>query len=154
LQNYQKAPPIFIEEGGIEDMGNKKVFVIPPARTFSRYVGARDGMLRLAVYTEGQLPLETVQMCFANILKQTKNCRVVGVYTDDDNSGKNKNDFRKLLKLCEGRKVDMIICRSQEDLPEKTMLLNEMGVPIYVLEDGRIIDHEVGLDFLTQRMSC
>ena len=34
---------------------------------------------------------------------------------------------------------DMIMCRSLEDLPEKTMLLNEIGVPIYVLEDCRII---------------
>lgn len=73
-------------------MGNKKVLVIPPASTFSRYVRARDGMLRLAVYTEGLLPLDTVQM------------------------------------------------------PEKTMLLNEIGVPIYVLEDSKIIDHEANLN--------
>lgn len=53
-------------------MGNKKVLVIPPASTFSRYVRARDGMLRLAVYTDGLLPLDTVQMCFANILRQRK----------------------------------------------------------------------------------
>lgn len=120
-------------------MRNKKVLVIPPASTFSRYVRARDGMLRLAVYTEGLLPLDTVQMCFANILRLMNNWSLVGIYFDDCNSGKNKNDFKKLLKLCEGRKVDMIMCRSQEDLPEKTMLLNEIGVPIYVLEDSRII---------------
>ena len=43
----------------------------------------------------------------------------------------------------------MVICRFQEDLPEKTMLLNEMGVTVYVLEESRVIDHEAGLDFLT-----
>jgi hypothetical protein len=110
-------------------------------------------MMRFAVYTGGLLPLDTVQMCFANILRQMKNWRMVGVYTNDGNSCKNKNDFRKLLKLCEGRKVDMVICRFQEDLPEKTMLLNEMGVPVYVFEESKVIDHEAGLDFLTQRMS-
>ena len=31
-------------------MENRKVLMIPPASTFSRYVRARDGMLRLAVY--------------------------------------------------------------------------------------------------------
>ena len=92
-------------------MGNKKVIVIPPASTFSRYIRARDGMLRLAVYTDGLLPLDTVQMCFANILRQRKNWSLVGICFDDCNSGKNKNDFNKLLKLCEGRKVDMIECR-------------------------------------------
>jgi len=83
LQNYQKAPPIFIEEGGIKDMGNKKVLVIPPVSTFNRYARAKDGMMRFAVYTGGLLPLDTVQMCFANILRQMKNWRMVGVYTND-----------------------------------------------------------------------
>jgi hypothetical protein len=127
-------------------MVNKKVLMIPPASTFGRYVRARDGMLRLAVYTEGLLPLGTVQICFANILRLMKNWSLVGIYSDDCNSGKNKNDFKKLLKLCVGRKVDMIMCRSQEDLPEKTMLLNEIGVPIYVLEDSKIIDHKANLN--------
>lgn len=81
-------------------MGNKKVLVIPPASTFSRYVRARDGMLRIAVYTERLWNLDSVQMRFVNILKRMKNSRVVGVYTDDCNSGKNKNGFRKLLKFC------------------------------------------------------
>ena len=64
-------------------MGSKKVFVIPPASTITRYVRARDGILRLTVYTEGLLPLATVQMRFATVLKQMKNWRMVGVYTDD-----------------------------------------------------------------------
>lgn len=119
-------------------MGNKKVLVIPPASTFTRYVRVRGGMLRLAVYTESAF--DTAQLSFANILRQMKNWSLVGIYSDACNSGMNKNDFRKLLKLCEGRKVDMIMCRSQEDLPEKTMLLNEIGVPIYVLEESRIIE--------------
>ncbi len=131
-------------------MGNKKVFVIPPASTFSRYVRARDGMLRLALYTEGQVPLAAVQIRFAAVLKPMKNLRVAGVYSDDGNSG--KNDFRKLLKLYEGRKVDMIMCRSQEDLPEKMTLLNEIGVPIYVLEESRIIDNETAGDSLVDTL--
>lgn len=77
----------------------------------------------------------------------------MGVYTDDSSIGNNKNDFKKLLKLCERRKVDMIMCNSQEHLSEKTKQLNEMGIPIYVLEESMIIDHEVGRDSLTRRMS-
>lgn len=64
-------------------MGNKKVLVIPPASTFSRYVIAIDGMLRLAVYTGGLLPLDTVQMCFAKIMRLMKNWSLVGIYSDD-----------------------------------------------------------------------
>jgi hypothetical protein len=95
-------------------------------------------------------PFDSVQKRFSNILRLKKNWSLMGVYTEDCNSGKNKNDFRKLLKLCESRKVDMIICSSQEDLPEKTMLLNEMGIPIYILEESRIIDHEVAGDSLIE----
>lgn len=51
-------------------MGNKKVLIISPASVFSRYLRARNGMLSL-----------------------------VGVFTDDRNSGKNKYDFSKLRKL-------------------------------------------------------
>ncbi|WMJ87954.1 hypothetical protein [Anaerocolumna sp. MB42-C2] len=55
---------------------------------------------------------------------------------------------KKLLKLCESRKVDVIMCSTQTDLPEKTMLLNEIGIPIYVLEESRIIDHKTADDSL------
>ncbi len=134
-------------------MGNKKVLIIHPADIFSRYARAGDGMLRIAVYSERSFPIDAVQKRFANILRLMKNWSLVGVYSDDSSNSNNKNDFKKLLKLCEGRKVDMIMCRSQEDLPEKTVLLNEMGIPIYVIDESRIIDHEVGLDFVTQRMS-
>lgn len=99
-------------------------------------------MLRIAVYTERSFPLESFQKRFANILRLMINWSLVGVYTDDYNSDKNKKDFRKLLKLCENRKVDMVMCGSQEDLPEKTKLLYEIGIPVYVLEESRIIDHE------------
>ena len=130
------------KKGNGAAMGNKKVLMIPPVSVFSRYVRARDGMLRIAVYTERSFPLEFFQKRFANILRLMINWSLVGVYTDDYNSGKNKNDFRKLLKLCENRKVDMVMCGSREDLPEKTKLLNEIGIPVYVLEESRIIDHE------------
>ena len=65
---------------------------------------------------------------------------MVGVFTDDS-SNKNKNDFRKLMKLCERRKIDMILCSSLEHLSEKISLLAEMGIPIYALEESRIIDN-------------
>ncbi len=41
--------------------------------------------------------------------------------------------------LCEKRKIDMIMCSSQEHLSEKTKLLNEIGISIYVLEESRLI---------------
>lgn len=78
---------------------------------------------------------------------------MVGVYSDDSSIGNNKNDFKKLLKLCERRKVDMIMCSYLEDLTEKMKLLNKIEIPIYVLEESRIIDHEVGLNSVTRRMS-
>ena len=123
-------------------MGNKTVLIIPSSSVFSRYVRARDGLLRMAVYAERLFPNEAVQMRYYNILRLRKEWQLVGVYTDDSSSEKNKNNFRKLLKLCESRKVDMILCISLKHLSEKTNLLTEMGVPIYVLEESRIIDHE------------
>lgn len=133
-------------------MGNKKILMIPPMSVFSRYVRARDGMLRIAVYTERLFPFDAVQKRFSDILRLRKNWSLVGFYTDDCNSGKNKNDFRKLLKLCESRKVDMIMCSSQEDLPERTKLLNEIGIPIYVLEESRMIYHEMEGDSLIESL--
>ena len=135
-------------------MGNKKVLMIPPASVFSRYVRARDGMLRMAVYDERLFQNYALQMHYYNILRLVKEWQLVGVYTDDSSSDKNKNDFRKLLKLCERRKIDMIMCSSMEHLSEKKRLLIDMGVPIYALEENRIIDHEVGLHSLTQSTSC
>lgn len=123
-----------------EDMGNKKVLMIPPVSVFSRYARARDGLLRMAVYDERPFPKDTLQMRYYNILRLKKEWQLVGVFTDDS-SNKNKNDFRKLMKLCERRKVDMILCSSQEHLSEKAVLLIEMGIPIYALEESRIIDN-------------
>jgi len=129
-------------------MGYKKVLMIAPVSAFSRYVKARDGMLRIAVYTERVSPFDAIQKRFSNILRLSNNWSLVGVYTDESSIGNNKNDFKKLLKLCERRKIDMIMCSSQEHLSEKTKLLNEMGITIYVLEDSKIIDHKVGQDSL------
>lgn len=140
------------QKGSGAAMGNKKVLMIPPVSVFSRYIRARDGMLRIAVYTERLFPFDAFQMRFSDILRLRKNWSLVGVYTDNCNSGKNKNDFRKLLKLCESRKVDMIMCSSQEHLSEKTRLLNEIGIPIYVLEESRIIDHEMAGDSLIESL--
>jgi hypothetical protein len=42
----------------------------------------------------------------------------------------------------------MIMCQSQKDLPEKTMLLDKIGIPIYVFEESRIIDNEMVGDSL------
>lgn len=123
-------------------MENKKVLMIPPVSVFSRYVRVKDGMLRVAVYTERSFPLDAFQKRFANMLRLMINWKLVGVYTDDSNSGKNKNDFKKLLRLCENRKVDMVLCGSQEDLPQKAKQLYEIGIPVYVLEESRIIHHE------------
>ena len=123
-------------------MGDKKVLVIPLASVFSRYVRARDGLLRMAIYDERLFPNDALQMRYYNILRLKKEWQLVGVYTDDSSSYKNKNDFRKLLKLCERRKIDMILCSSLEHLSEKTSLLAGMGVPIYVMEESRIIDNE------------
>ncbi len=120
-----------------EDMGNKKVLTIPPASVFSRYARARDGFLRMAVYDERLCPKDTLQMRYYNILRLKKEWQLVGIFTGDSS---NKNDFRKLLKLCERRKVDMILCSSLEHLSEKISLLAEMGIPIYALEESRIID--------------
>jgi hypothetical protein len=120
-------------------MENKKVLVIPPASLFSRYAKARDGMLRMAVYDERLFQNDALQMHYYNILRLMKECQLVGVYTDDS-SNKNKNDFRKLLKLCEIRKIDMILCNSLEHLSEKKRLLIDIGVPIYTLEENRIIE--------------
>ncbi len=114
--------------------------MIPPVSVFSRYARARDGLLRMAVYDGRLCPKDTLQMRYYNILRLKKEWQLVGVYTDDS-SNKNKNDFRKLLKLCERRKVDMIMCSSLEHLSEKAVLLIEMGIPIYALEESRIIDN-------------
>lgn len=133
-------------------MGNKKVLIIPPADVFSRYIRTREGSLRIAAYSEGSFPLDAVQKRFANILRLSNNWSLVGVYTDDSGIGNNKNDFKKLLKLCERRKIDMIMCSSQEHLSEKTSLLNKIGIPIYVLDESRIIEHEVGLDSLIAQL--
>lgn len=51
-------------------------------------------------------------MGYSEILRLMKNWSLVGVYSDDSSSDKNNNDFIKLLKLCESRKVDMIMCSS------------------------------------------
>ena len=51
-----------------EDMGNKKVLMIPPVSVFSRYARARDGLLRMAVYDERLCPKDTLQMRYYNIL--------------------------------------------------------------------------------------
>lgn len=124
-------------------MGNKKVFMIPPVSVFSRYARARGGMLRIAVCTEGVSTDDTVQKLFFSMLRLRKNWNLVGIFTDDSSSGKSRNDFTKLMKLCATRKVDMIMCKSQKDLPEKTTLLKEFKIPIYILEESRIIDHEM-----------
>ncbi len=134
-------------------MENKKVLIIPPANVFSRYVRTRGGLLRMAVYTVRLFPFDAAQMRFSEILRLRNNWSLVGVYTDNGSIGNNKNDFRKLMKLCERRKVDMIMCSSKEHLSEKITLLNKIGIPIYIIEESRIIDHEVGLDSLTRRMS-
>lgn len=63
-------------------MGNKKVFMIPPVSAFSRYVRARDGMLRIAVYTKRVSPFEAVQKRFYDILRLGKNGRLLGSYTE------------------------------------------------------------------------
>ena len=46
----------------------------------------------------------------------------------------------------------MIMCSSQEYLPEKTKLLIEIGIPIYVLEESRIIDQEMVCDSLIESL--
>ncbi len=123
-------------------MGNKKVLMIPPASVFSRYVRARDGMLRMAVYDERLFQNDALQMHYHNILRIMTEWQLVGVYTDDS-SNKNENDFRKLLKLCERGKIDIIMCSSLEHLSEKKRFLIEMSVPIYGLEERRIIDYKM-----------
>lgn len=80
-------------------MGNKKVLMIPPVSVFSRCVRTRDGLLRMSVYAEELCPSVTVQMRLYEILRLRKNWRLVGIYTDNSSMGKNKNDFRKLVKL-------------------------------------------------------
>lgn len=97
-------------------------------------------MLRIAVYDERLCPKDTLQMRYYNILRLKKGWQLVGVFTGDS-SNQNKNDFRKLLKLCEKRKIDMILCSSLEHLSEKAVLLIEMGISIYALEESRIIDN-------------
>lgn len=126
-----------------EDTGNKKVLMIPPASVFSRYARARDGLLRMAVYDERLCPKDTLQMRYYNILRLKKEWQLVGVFTGDS-SNQNKNDFRKLRKLCKRRKVDMILYSSLEHLSEKAVMLIEMGIPIYALEESRIINSEAG----------
>lgn len=127
-------------------MENNKVWTIPSADAFRKYAKTEKGILRIAVYAEKLFPSNTVQMMqmrYSNIMRLRNNWKLVGVYTNDNNINKNKHDFRKLLNLCENKKIDMVICNSQEHLSEKTKLLNEMKIPIYVLEDNLIINNEV-----------
>ena len=81
-------------------------------------------MLRIDVYDERLFPNDALQIRYYNLLSLMKEWQLVGVYTNDNSSDKNKNGFRKLLKLFERRKIDIILCSS--------------------LEESRIIDNEVG----------
>lgn len=138
--------PDITQKGGGAVMMNKKVLIIPPADTFSKYVKTEKGSLRVAFYAEKLFPFHAVQMMqgyYSYILSLQSNWKLVGIYTDDNSINKNKNNFNKLLDLCKSRKIDMVICNSPECLSERTKLLNEMKIPIYVLGDNRIIDNEV-----------
>lgn len=138
--------PNITQKGSEVVMANKKVFIIPPVDAFQKYLKTKKGSLQVAVYVEKLFPFKTVQMMqgyYSCILSLRSNLKLVGIYTDDNSISNNKNDFRKLMNLCENKRIDMVICNSLELLSEWTRLLNEIKIPIYVLKDNLIIDNEV-----------
>lgn len=132
-------------------MGNKKVIMIPSTDAFKEYVKFKNGTLRIAVYTEEQLseygvcPLEVcpLEEYYKHIFALRKNWRLVGVYTNENYSIKNKHSFQKLLKGCQGQKIDLVICNSFTYISEEIKQINETKIPIYDLKNNRMINRRL-----------
>jgi hypothetical protein len=124
-------------------MPNKKVLVIPDSNVFLKYRKTEKDFLRVAVYSEKLFPFQITDMMqkfYSNVFGMQSRWKLVGIYTGDNGLQKSKDNFSTLLKLCKSGKVDFIICNSSEHLADRIKTFKEVNIPIYMLEDNRIIE--------------
>ncbi len=124
---------------------NKKVILIPATDTFRKYMKTGNELLQIAAYTENVFPFEDISEVrgfYSSIIGRNRSgWNIVGIYSEGYDIPDNKNNFSQLLNLCKKGKVDLVMCKSLEGFSERIGQIREIKIPIYVLEEKRIIEN-------------
>ena len=131
----------------------KVVRVIPPTKTQQEIAKDKYRQLRVVAYCrvstkmEEQLnSYETQVKYYTEKIGENPNWTLVGIFADKGITGtsvKNRDEFKKMIRLCKRGKVDMIICKSISrfarntvDCLKYTRMLKAIGVDVYFEEQG------------------
>ena len=131
----------------------KVVRVIPPTKTQQEISKDKYRQLRVVAYCrvstkmEEQLnSYETQVKYYTEKIGENPNWTLVGIFADKGITGtsvKNRDEFKKMIRLCKRGKVDMIICKSISrfarntvDCLKYTRMLKAIGVDVYFEEQG------------------
>lgn len=120
----------------------------PQEQTKNKYRQIRVvAYCRVSTKQEEQLnSYETQLKYYTDRINQEPNWAFVGIYADKGITGtsvKNRDEFKRMIRLCKSGKVDMIItksisrfARNTVDCLKYTRLLKEIGVDVYFEEQG------------------
>lgn len=131
----------------------KVVRVIPATKTQQEIAKEKYRQLRVVAYCrvstkmEEQLnSYETQVKHYTEKIGENPNWMLVGIFADKGITGtsvKNRDEFKKMIRLCKRGKVDMIICKSISrfarntvDCLKYTRMLKAIGVDVYFEEQG------------------
>ena len=129
------------------------VRIIPATIVNQSNVASQYRQLRVVAYCrvstkqEEQLnSYESQKAYYTEKINAEPNWRLVGIFADKGITGtsvKNREEFKKMIKLCKQGKVDMIITKSISRFARNTVdcltyvrMLKELGVDVYFEEQG------------------
>lgn len=152
------------------DKPDKIVQIVPPVKKLQEEIKQEYHQKRVIAYCrvstkqEEQLnSYETQRATYVEMINKNPDWKLVKIFADKGITGtsvKNRDEFNKMIKLCQQGKADMIITKSISRFARNTLdclhytrLLKQYGVDVY-FEEQKIHSMQPGAEFYITIYGC